>query len=122
MGEAPENQTGIPKPEGYRVDVERSKGQRDPAASHTPPSMGPVSPGGKGEKIQKVLKQVYDGQTNASGMGAETNAGTAGTSLGSDVRGSSSWTITRTGILNSSSVADRGAVYLAGTARSVGRG
>jgi len=30
--------------------------------------------------------------------------------------------ITRTGILNSSSVADRGAAYLAGTGRSVGRG
>jgi len=122
VSEAPENQTGIPKSKDYRVDPQRSKGPRDPAASHTPPSIRPVSPGGKGEKIQKVLKRVYDEQTNASSMGAETNAGTAGTSLGSDVRGSSSWMTTRTGILNSSSVADRGAVYLAGTARSVGRG
>lgn len=120
--EAPENRTGIPKSEDYRVDPERSKGQKDPAANHTPPSMRQRSPGGKGEKIQKVLKRVYDGQTNASSMGAETNAGAAVTSLGSAVRDPVSWMITRTGILNSSSVVDRRAAYLAGTGRSVGRG
>ena len=121
--EAPENQTGIPKSDDYRVDPKRSKGLRDPVASHTPPSMRPVSPGGKGEKIQQVLERVYEGRRlHQAWEQIRKNAGAAGTSFGSAVKDSSSWMITRTGILNSSSVADRGAVYLAGTARSVGRG
>ena len=78
MREAPENQTGVTKSEDYRVGPVRSKGQRDPVASHTPPSMRPVSPGGKGEKIQQVLERVYDSRRLRQAWEQIKNAGAAG--------------------------------------------
>ena len=79
MREAPENRTGIPKLEDDRVDPERSKGSRGPAASHTPPSIGPRRPGGKGEKIQQVLERVYDSRRlRQAWEQIRTNAGAAG--------------------------------------------
>lgn len=62
MQEAPENRTGITKSDDYRVGRGRPKGLSYPAAGHTPPSMRQTSPGGKGEKVQKVLERVYDGR------------------------------------------------------------
>jgi len=76
--EVPENQTGIPKSDDYRVDPKRSKGWRDPAASHTPPSMRQRSPGGKGEKIQQVLERIYDGRRLRQAWEQIKNAGAAG--------------------------------------------
>ena len=79
MSQAPENQTGIPKSEDYRVDPQRSKGPRDPAARHTPPSIRPRRPGGKGEKIQQVLERVYDsGRLRRAWEQIRKNAGAAG--------------------------------------------
>lgn len=79
MSEAPENQTGITKSVDYRVGPVRSKGQSDPAASHTPPSMRQTSPGGKGEKIQKVLERVYDSRRMRQAWEQiRKNAGAAG--------------------------------------------
>ena len=77
--EAPENQTGITKSGDYRVGPERSKGLSDPAASHTPPSMRQRSPGGKGEKIQKVLERVYNSRRlRRAWEQIRNNAGAAG--------------------------------------------
>ena len=77
--EAPDNQTGITKSEGYRVGPGRSKGLSDPVASHTPPSMRQRSPGGKGEKIQKVLERVYEGRRlRRAWEQIRKNAGAAG--------------------------------------------
>lgn len=79
MREAPENQTGIPMSRGDRVDVERSKGSRDPAARHTPPSIRQRRPGGKGEKIQQVLERVYDSRRlRQAWEQIRKNAGAAG--------------------------------------------
>ena len=79
MSEAPDNQTGITKSEGYRVGPVRSKGWSDPAASHTPPSMRQRSPGGKGEKIQQVLERVYDSRRMRQAWEQiRRNAGAAG--------------------------------------------
>ena len=77
--EAPDNQTGVTKSEGYRVGPVRSKGLSDPAASHTPPSMRQASPGGKGEKIQQVLERVYDSRRMRQAWEQiRRNAGAAG--------------------------------------------
>ncbi len=79
MQEAPENPTGITKSDDYRVDQERSKGRSYPAAGHTPPSMRQTSPGGKGEKVQKVLERVYDGRRlRRAWEQIRKNAGAAG--------------------------------------------
>ena len=62
-----------------RVDPERSKGPRDPAASHTPPSNRQRSPGGKEEKIQQVLERVYDSRRlRQAWEQIRKNAGAAG--------------------------------------------
>lgn len=64
---------------GDRVDPERSKGSRDPAASHTPPSIRQRRPGGKGEKIQQVLERVYEGgRLRRAWEQIRRNAGAAG--------------------------------------------